>query len=156
MKEKYIPFEIPSESKEYWNQVQFLGCKVMDIQIQEFKSGTRMSITIASPKFHKKYYLFTWNDTPMYDAILNSGLQKDDIISCYTELSYYKSRDKKGNEVYSEAYQILPNYNFNANDKESPTFFKLMHIKRQIKEPAKTEKKPQFLSADELLKKMLG
>ena len=151
MKEKYVEFELPSERREHisWNTMFFRGCKIMDISIQGFDAGKRLSITIAAPKLHKRFYLYAWSDSPVFEAIANSGLQKGDIISCYTELSYYK-----GKEGYTEAYQIVPNYAFASDDKESSAFFKLMHIRRESK--AEADNKAAFLTADDLLKKMLG
>lgn len=150
-KEKYVKYEFPSEKKEFlpWNRMTFFDCKVINIQIQEYNAGKRMSIEIEAPKLRKKYYLFAWSDNGVCDAILNSNLQVGDYISCHAELSYYQNKDGR----HCEAYRILADDAYDPRIPENPRYFKLMRIRR---EDTKKQNESKYLSKNDLLKKMLG
>lgn len=156
MREKYVKYNVSEgiDKSMYWNCVQFTECKVLDISSVEYKSGKRLSMEICAPKLHKKFYLFVWDDTLIYDAVMQSGLRQGDFISCYTQMNYYKTLNKEGVEVYQEAFQIVENVNFKDTDKETPNFFKLMRIVREDPKEV-TENNGKYLSKEELLKKML-
>ena len=151
MKIKYVNYEGPSESKDntVWNRMTFYSCKVLSINTVEYKAGKRMSIEIEAPKFKKKFYLFAWSDNGVCEAIEKSGLKVGDYISCHTELSYYKNSDGR----HCEAYKIVPDTDFNSEIPENERHFKLMVIKREVQS---VQKKSQYLSKNDLLKKMIG
>ena len=153
--QSFIPFNAPFKKNPMtWNKVTFYNMKVISLLEKEYKAGKRLSIEISAPNFLKKYYLFCWNDSPAYEAIKKFGLRKDDIISCHTVLNYYKvqsSRTQEENENYQEAYQIVPNWDFNSAA-ETEENFHFMYVKR---EEQKNMNKSSYLSTNDLLKKIL-
>lgn len=151
MNGEFVPFEIQGEHSNSWNSVTFRGCKILNMKLQNYKAGQRMSIEICAPRLLKKFYLFTWNDSPVFNAIQKANLKKGDIISCCTVMNYYKSTNDDGMEVYQEAFQIVPNWDF-VGDRESENYFRLMYIERAANERKSVSK---YLTTSELLKKML-
>ncbi len=152
MKIKYVPYELPSGMKELtpWNQMTFYECKVLSLNVQEYKAGKRMSIEIEAPKLRKKYYLFAWSDAGILQAIEKSGLKAGDYISCHTELSYYQNSEGR----HCEAYKIVADNAYQDNIPESERYFKFMVIKREV--ASQPENKSPYMSKNDLLRKMLG
>lgn len=157
MSESFVEFTMPEkrDEKEPWNCMKFIGCKVMKISTSSYSSGERLSLEICAPKLKKKFFLFAWSDSPVYSAIMNSNLQTGDEISVYTEMAYYKKNDKDGNTIYQEAYQIVPNWDFQG-ETENPGFFKLMYIKREEAAQHPEKNSSPYMSKEELLQKMIG
>lgn len=159
---KFVKFDLAEykkirkkeNEKEPWNCMQFIGCEVMNLSTTRYNCGERMSLEICAPRLKRRFFLFAWKDNPVFDAIMRSGLKKGDRISVYTEMGYYKSSDKDRSGSYQEAYQIVPNMNFQG-DKETPHYFKLMYIEREDEPKEKQENSP-YISKDELLRKMMG
>ncbi len=148
MKQKFVHLNSPKIP--VWNQVCFLGCKVLSIQEKQFKAGKRISIEIEAPKFKKKFYLFGFNDGGLVDTIINSGIRQGDIISCYAELSYYQNSDGR----HCEAYKLMANQAYESNMPETDKFFQFMRICRE--DTPVSQQTGNGLSKDQIVAKMLG
>ncbi len=152
MKIKYVDYTMTEKKGEFvpWNRMTFYDCEVKNIKADKYSSGKRMCIEIEAPRIKRKYFLYAWSDDGIEEAIEKSGLKKGDLISCYTELTYYKKDDGR----HYEAFKIVANDAYDSKVPENERYFKFMVIKRDVKEKKQTS--GSCLSKEDILMKMLG
>lgn len=147
---EYIHLKEPLENggPGLWNTMAFYECQVIRITDDRYEIGSRFGIEIEAPRFKRKYYLYAWSDSPVYDILKNSPISVGDYISCHTELSYFKKGDRM-----CEAYKIIPNYTYDDRIPENEHYFSLMRIRKG----SLAENRPnQFLTKNEIIRHLIG
>lgn len=129
-----------------WNIMQFIGCEVTNLKVEDFKTGKKVSIGIKPPNYAKKFFLFAWDQEA--DAIAKSGLAEGDTISVCSELRYYKD----GTENWKDAYKIRKNPFFDPRKPISEQNFNVLCLKKKVIK----EKKSEHFTSDEIISMMMG
>lgn len=147
---EYIHLKEPPKSEvlSFWNTMAFFECQVIRITDDRYEIGSRFGIEIEAPRFKRKYYLYAWSDSPVYEALKSSSISVGDYVSCSTELSYFKKGDRM-----CEAYKIIPNYAYDDRIPENEHYFSLMRIRRgNITE----NRSNPFLTKNEIIRHLIG